>query len=172
MEIYIVKNKTQMGPYDIGKITQMLQSGVLEKYDLYWHEGMMDWAPVGGLIHKKYDENRDIRVRNPLGETSIIRNSGEIPKDDVTKNIITAIRVCLGISLLGPILLGNTLLGIIGLYFSFPFASVAFILGIVVLIKGKTTEGIISIILSLICPMLGWGICLASLAFYLYLFHK
>ena len=49
MEIYIAKNKQQMGPYDIGQITQMLQSGILEKYDLYWHEGMLDWAPVASL---------------------------------------------------------------------------------------------------------------------------
>jgi hypothetical protein len=50
MQIYIAKNKTQMGPYDIGQVTQMLQSGILEKYDLYWHEGMLDWAPAASLI--------------------------------------------------------------------------------------------------------------------------
>jgi hypothetical protein len=49
MEIYIAKNKTQMGPYDIGQVTKMLQAEILEKYDLYWHEGMLDWAPVGNL---------------------------------------------------------------------------------------------------------------------------
>lgn len=49
MEIYIAKNKAQMGPYDIGQVTQMLQTGILEKYDLYWHEGMLDWAPVACL---------------------------------------------------------------------------------------------------------------------------
>lgn len=50
MEIYIAKNKIQMGPYDIGQVTQMLQSGIMEKHDLYWHEGMLDWAPVAGLL--------------------------------------------------------------------------------------------------------------------------
>ncbi len=49
MEIYIAKNKTQMGPYDVGQVAQMLQTGILEKYDLYWHEGMLDWAPVAAL---------------------------------------------------------------------------------------------------------------------------
>ncbi len=49
MEIYIAKNKTQMGPYDISQVTQMLQTRILEKYDLYWHEGMLDWAPVASL---------------------------------------------------------------------------------------------------------------------------
>jgi hypothetical protein len=52
MEIYIAKNKTQMGPYDIAQVTQMLQSGILEKYDLYWHEGMLDWAPAGSLLNQ------------------------------------------------------------------------------------------------------------------------
>ncbi len=49
MEIYIAKNKIQMGPYEIGQVTQMLQTGILKKYDLYWHEGMLDWGPVGAL---------------------------------------------------------------------------------------------------------------------------
>lgn len=57
MEIYIVKNKTQMGPYDIGQITQMLQSGILEKHDLYWNEGMFDWAPVGSLMKEGDQSN-------------------------------------------------------------------------------------------------------------------
>ena len=49
MEIYIAKNKTQMGPYDAGQVKQMLEAGILEQYDLYWHEGMLDWAPVAVL---------------------------------------------------------------------------------------------------------------------------
>ena len=38
-----------MGPYDTAHVSQMLQLGVLEKHDLYWHEGMLDWAPVAAL---------------------------------------------------------------------------------------------------------------------------
>jgi hypothetical protein len=59
MEIYIAKNKTQMGPYDIGQVTQMLQTGILEKYDLYWHEGMLDWAPVASLIKNPAESHRE-----------------------------------------------------------------------------------------------------------------
>ena len=59
MEIYIAKNKTQMGPYDIGQVTQMLQSGILEKHDLYWHEGMLDWAPVASLIKNPSESHRE-----------------------------------------------------------------------------------------------------------------
>ena len=163
MEIYIAKNKTQRGPYDIGQVTQMLQTGILEKYDLYWHEGMLDWAPVGSLIKQNDDEHCDTSA----SKASIIQNSNITPADDVTKKIVTATRVSLGLCLLGP-----TLLGVMGLFFSGPFALVAFVLGIVILTKGKTTEGIAAIILSLICPILGWGIWAASLAFYASLFHK
>jgi len=47
MEIYIAKNKTRMGPYDIGQIKQMLDTGLIEKHDLYWHEGIDGTREVG-----------------------------------------------------------------------------------------------------------------------------
>lgn len=49
MNIFIAKNKTQMGPYSPEQVISMLNSGLLEKHDLYWHEGMLDWAPVAAL---------------------------------------------------------------------------------------------------------------------------
>jgi hypothetical protein len=69
MEIYIAKNKTQMGPYDLEQITQMIQSGILVKHDLYWHEGMLDWTPVATLIksHPQTTEiHRESAVAPPL----------------------------------------------------------------------------------------------------------
>jgi hypothetical protein len=50
MEIYITKNNTQMGPYDIGQITKMQASGALENHDFYWHEGMSEWMPLSQMI--------------------------------------------------------------------------------------------------------------------------
>lgn len=38
-----------MGPYSPDQVLAMLSSGLLDKYDLYWHEGMLDWAPVAAL---------------------------------------------------------------------------------------------------------------------------
>jgi hypothetical protein len=69
MEIYIAKNKTQMGPYDISQITQMLQSGILEKYDLFWHEGMLDWAPVASLIKNAAQSQKEEKT-DPITATS------------------------------------------------------------------------------------------------------
>ena len=60
MEIYIAKNKTRMGPYDIGQIKQMLDTGLIEKHDLYWHEGMLDWAPAASLSHKNSNKEQGI----------------------------------------------------------------------------------------------------------------
>jgi len=167
MEIYIAKNKTQMGPYDIGQVTQMLQSGILEKHDLYWHEGMLDWAPAGCLVKQVKDDNYLFSGSKSSVAESIVSYNIETPVDDITKKIIMATRVCLGLCLLGP-----TAMGIMGLLFSGPFALVAFILGIVILSKGKTTEGIAAIVLSLIVPIMGWGIWATSLALYANLFNK
>ena len=160
MEIYIVKNKQQMGPYEIAQITQMLQAGILQKHDLYWHEGMLDWAPVGILIK---EANNNLKLNSNISPPQIVNTRNSLPdtSEDVTKKIIQAMRVCLGLCLLGP-----TLLGVMGFLFSGPFALAAFILGIIILTKGRTTDGIVGIILSILCPLLGWGVWVASLAFY------
>jgi len=75
MEIYIAKNKTQMGPYDIGHVTQFIQSGILEKYDLYWHEGMLDWAPVGVLLKDTSRQPQQLK-ETPIAATSIPSPTG------------------------------------------------------------------------------------------------
>jgi len=169
MEIYIAKNKTQMGPYDIGQVTQMLQSGILEKHDLYWHEGMLDWAPSGSLVKQSNDnyDKQSVSTSKLSDVGSIDAYNNKELADNITKKIVIATRVCLGLCLLGP-----TLLGVIGLFFSVPFALVSFILGIVILTKGKPTEGIAAIILSIICPMLGWCIWVLSVSFHANLINK
>lgn len=168
MEIYIAKNKTQMGPYDIGQVTQFLQSGILEKHDLYWHEGMLDWAPVCGIQkHEKMVTNTT--YPEPLIQDRIIpiHPGSAITSDEEAKRIILAARICLGLTILVPLMLG-----FIGIIFTGPLALVAFILGIVMLVKGRTFDGIIGIVLSIICPLLGWGIWAASIAFYANLIHR
>lgn len=164
MEIYIAKNKQQMGPYNIGQITQMLQSGILEKHDLYWHEGMLDWAPVAGI------QKNEIKTSLNYPQHHLTRPSnteGPITPGDEVKKILLAARICLGLSILIPLMLG-----VIGIIFTGPLALVAFILGIILLVKGRTLEGIMSIVLSIICPLLGWGIWAASLALYANLIHR
>lgn len=169
MEIYIAKNKIQMGPYDIGQVTQMLQAGILERYDLYWHEGMLDWAPVAGIQkHEKVFEGNktypEAPLHNSLGDLYSVRAN---TPDEEAKKILLATRICLGLSILIPLLLGA-----IGIVFTGPLALVAFILGIIMLVKGRTFEGIMAIVLSIICPLLGWGIWAASLALYANILHR
>lgn len=171
MEIYIAKNGAQMGPYESGQIRQMLQSGILEKHDLYWHEGMLDWAPVASLGNQ--GDVRDVQIKSssqvyvPPDQSQNANSELE----DNTKKIIIATRICLGIALFLPLVMGP--LGMLfGIFFSGPFALVSFILGIVILIKGRTYEGIIAIVLSILCPLLGWGLWIASMAFYASVLHK
>jgi hypothetical protein len=168
MEIYIAKNKTQMGPYDIGQVTQMIQSAILEKYDLYWHEGMLDWAPVASLGEQRKEPNFENNTSSqPYKPTIEPTGHGKDSSKEDADKVILAARICLGLSLLMPLILG-----VIGLLFSGPFALVSFILGIVILVKGRTLEGVAAIILSILCPMLGWGMWAASMAFYTGLIHK
>ena len=49
MEIYIAKGKQQLGPYNIQELTQMSAIGLIKQHELFWHEGMTDWAPLACL---------------------------------------------------------------------------------------------------------------------------
>jgi len=147
MEIYIAKNKTQMGPYDLGQITQLLQSGILVKHDLYWHEGMLDWAPVASLDRKL---SPDAKTRNHLSDEALQVSGIESEEKKVTK-LVSGAFICLVLSFTMPLLLGA-----LGCIISAPLALVGFVLGIIIIIKGRTWEGIVAIILSVICPLVGW----------------
>jgi len=39
-----------MGPYEEEQVLKMVQTGILQDHDLYWHEGMLDWSPLATLI--------------------------------------------------------------------------------------------------------------------------
>jgi len=79
MEIYIAKNKTQMGPYDVGQVKQMLEAGILEPHDLYWHEGMLDWVPVA--VMKKQSSRPPLKPETTSGPT-VLPNPQNIPQNN------------------------------------------------------------------------------------------
>jgi hypothetical protein len=144
MEIYIAKNKTQMGPYDLGQIVQMLQTGILERYDLYWHEGMLDWAPLGAMGNGTGIPQSPQRVDDGLNTSGTATIGIEAQKtespDHQLHRVIAGGYICAVISLL----LLPPAFGIAGL-----------VLGIVSIVRGKIGHGVAIIVLAISLAIIG-----------------
>jgi len=50
MQIHISKNGKQSGPYSESQVRDMLDSGMLSRSDLAWHEGITDWMPLQSVL--------------------------------------------------------------------------------------------------------------------------
>lgn len=94
MEIYIAKEKRPLGPYRVEDLAQMFDVGLVEKYDLYWHEGMADWAPLAALgICKPIEKNKpDFFAASPPKKGTFVK--------DMIGNLGLYLFVSIGISFL------------------------------------------------------------------------
>jgi len=52
MEIHVQRGSEELGVFTPEETTKYLAEGRLLETDLGWHEGLNDWAPLGGLIRK------------------------------------------------------------------------------------------------------------------------
>ena len=50
MQIHIMRNGEQFGPYSEEEVREHLAQGLLLPADLAWHEGIDNWAPLSDLI--------------------------------------------------------------------------------------------------------------------------
>lgn len=165
MEIYIAKNKSQMGPYDIGQVTQMLQSGILDKHDLYWHEGMLDWAPVGAIAVPSRSESvlvsdnqrsifpkqhrsplpSDIPVQYNHPNITISTSSNHQPSNANSHNNQSQ-----------GIVVGGYICSFVSLLFLPPaFGIAGLVLGIICLARGKIGHGVAIVVLSITLAIFG-----------------
>jgi len=49
MEIHIIRDGEQCGPYSIHEINKELAEGALSNNGLAWHEGLTDWTPISNI---------------------------------------------------------------------------------------------------------------------------
>ena len=49
MQVYILKNGEEMGPYSLEELNDLLESEAFHGDDLCWHEGCEDWMPLTQL---------------------------------------------------------------------------------------------------------------------------
>lgn len=50
MEIYVLKDGEQMGPFSKGTIATLISDGSVGDSDLAWHEGLSDWVPLSKIL--------------------------------------------------------------------------------------------------------------------------
>lgn len=50
MQIYIVKNGQQSGPFSVDQIKSMLDSNMITVRDLAWHDGLTQWRPIHEIV--------------------------------------------------------------------------------------------------------------------------
>jgi hypothetical protein len=49
MDIYVLQDSQQTGPYSVSEIQARLSSGEFRNEDFWWREGMTDWQPLSTL---------------------------------------------------------------------------------------------------------------------------
>ncbi len=50
MEIFVIREGQQTGPFDEGNIQKLLKSGGLRDEDMGWHQGLPGWLPLGEVL--------------------------------------------------------------------------------------------------------------------------
>lgn len=51
MQIYLIKNNAQVGPYTEPQIRAMVSSGEVGRMDNAWHEGLSEWRPLNTVLN-------------------------------------------------------------------------------------------------------------------------
>jgi hypothetical protein len=129
MNITIIKNGKQLGPYSTDEVNRKLTEGTLSELDMAWHEGLTNWSPlnsIAGVVAGR------LSITPPLPPVVIQANAN--------KRLIVIGYICAFVSL-----------------FCFPpgFGIAGLVLGILALTKGSTGHGITIIVLSVTLGVVG-----------------
>ena len=66
MQIYLARNNEQAGPYTLEQVNAMLSNKQIVLTDLAWHEGMVNWLPLGQLTGGKLIYNPNQQKTTPI----------------------------------------------------------------------------------------------------------
>lgn len=65
MEIFIVRDGQQTGPFNESTVMSLLKEGGLRSKDLGWHKGLAGWVPVGAIVNPGSAEAAPARQARP-----------------------------------------------------------------------------------------------------------
>ena len=162
MQIYVGKNGQQLGPFSLEEVNRKLADGTFAGTDLAWYEGAAGWAPLSGVAGVVLPQTAGVAptpkptptptpappVPAPVQPAPVAPMRPNTPIVQPTRSPTRTL------SIVSWALLGITLLvsfiPVVGcgtwLVMGVPVALTAVILGIIMLSRGGTGAGILSIV--------------------------
>jgi hypothetical protein len=163
MQIYIGKNGQQLGPFSLEEVNRKLADGTFAGTDLAWYEGAAGWAPLSGVAGVVIPQapasiSPPIPVSTPAPTPAPVQPAPVIapirPNASIVQPAKSPTRT---LSMVSWILLGITvavsfipLVGCGSWILVWPVAIVAIILGIIIMTRGRTGQGILIILAAIV----------------------
>jgi len=159
MELYLYQNGEQTGPFTKDEISSMILKGELVPQDIIWHEGLSEWQPVNSLL----DFPETVAPVNVfrIPDQEVFSKQEVLSKQEVVSEPLEAkpkanhglIALGWGFICIGTILIFWSL----PQYFIYgPLFLIAFILGVVAMLRRRTTAAITLWLWALISPVILW----------------
>jgi hypothetical protein len=160
MQIYVGKNGQQLGPFSLEEINRKLADGAFAGTDLAWYEGAAGWAPLSGVAGVVLPSAAPAATPvtpapvqpAPAPAAVPVRSSAPIVQPPAGSSAAYKTMARIGWILLGATLLISfiPILGCGMWFLVWPVAVTAMILGIVVMTRGGTGQGIALILAAIV----------------------
>ncbi len=153
--IYIHHNNEQVGPFTEEKIRRYLEEGRIQPTTLAWVDGAADWKPIAEMLGLastppppvQAPPRPQAQARQQQGPAYAAPQSQQPSHQANPKKLILASWLMIGVTCLVALIPG---IGFLTWIIAFPILLITFILGIITLTKGRTTQGVMILLTSLI----------------------
>lgn len=152
--IHLFHNDEQVGPFTEEKIRRYLDEGRIEPSTLGWVEGAADWKPISEMLGlpiaaaaQAPPPPRQQPPQQQQAPAYVAPQAAPQNPQSNPKKLILASWIMIGVTCLIALIPG---VGFLTWLIAFPVLLVTFILGILTLNKGRTTQGISILLVSLI----------------------
>jgi hypothetical protein len=157
MQIYVGKGGQQLGPFPIEEINRKLADGTFALTDLAWYEGAAGWAALSTIPGVNLPAAAAVTPAAPPASTPVptpaapaavpIRSTTPITRTPVPassyKTLTTVSWLLLGLTALVSLI---PFVGCVGWVLGWAVAVAAIIMGIIVITRGGTPQGIMIIV--------------------------
>lgn len=158
MQIYVGKNGQQLGPFSLEEVNRKLADGTFAGTDLAWHEGAAGWAPLSGVAGVVIPSPATASapapapIVAPAPSVAPVQPAPSVPRPNTpiiqpprspVRTLAVVSWALLGVSFLMSLI---PFVGCGAWAFAAPVAIAAIIMGIIMLTRGATGQGIMVIL--------------------------
>lgn len=79
MDYFIIQNDETRGPYTLGQLRTMWDSGIITGETMHYQEGYSDWLPMSTILHKLEPKVSVVQSSAPHSST---RDQVDIPRHE------------------------------------------------------------------------------------------